>query len=56
LLEGTVRAMVVKVRHVLGQHCREMPVVEDQDPVQQFTADGADPSFAMALARVVNYT
>jgi hypothetical protein len=45
LLEGAVRAVVVKVRHVLGQHCREMPVVEDQDPVQQFTADGADPSF-----------
>jgi hypothetical protein len=45
LLEGTVRAVVVKVRRVLGQHRGEMAAVEDQDPVQQFAAEGSDPSF-----------
>ena len=37
--------MVVKVRHVLGQHRGEMATVDDQDPVQQFPADSSDPSF-----------
>jgi hypothetical protein len=36
--------MVVKVRHVLGQHRHKM-AVDDQHPVQQFAADGSDPSF-----------
>jgi hypothetical protein len=33
------------VRHVLGQHCREMATVDDQHPVQQFAADSCDPPF-----------
>ncbi|MDT5000435.1 MAG: hypothetical protein QOK12_2540 [Mycobacterium sp.] len=37
--------MVVEVRHVLAQHCLEVAAVEDQHPVEQFAADGADPSF-----------
>jgi hypothetical protein len=37
--------MVVKVRHVLSQHCREMAAVDDQYPVEQFAAEGSDPSF-----------
>lgn len=37
--------MVVEVRHVLGQHCREMVAVDDQHPVQQFAADSSNPSF-----------
>ena len=37
--------MVVEVRHILGQHCREMAAVDDQHPVQQFAADSCDPSF-----------
>jgi hypothetical protein len=45
LVEGVVRAMVVEVRHVLGQHRRKMPAVDDQHPVEQFTADSSDPSF-----------
>ena len=40
-----VWAMVVEVRHVLGQHCGEMAAVEDQYPVQQLAAEGFDPSF-----------
>jgi hypothetical protein len=38
-------AMVVDVRHVLGQHAFKVTAVEDQHPVEQFAADGADPSF-----------
>ena len=45
LVQCAVRAMVVEVRHVLGQHCREMAAVDDQHPVQQFAADSCDPSF-----------
>jgi hypothetical protein len=37
--------MVVEVRHVLGQHCREMVTVDDEDPVEQFAAGSGDPSF-----------
>jgi hypothetical protein len=40
-----VGTVLVKVRHVLGEHCREMLAVDDQDTVQQFTADSANPSF-----------
>jgi hypothetical protein len=38
--------MVVEVRHVLGQHCREMAAADNQHPVQQFAADSSDPPFA----------
>src|SRR4051812_29239292 len=37
--------MVVIVRYVLGQHCREMAAVDDQYPVEKFAADSGDPSF-----------
>jgi hypothetical protein len=37
--------MGVEVRHVLGQHCPKLALVEDQHPIQQLAADGADPSF-----------
>ena len=37
--------MVVEVRHVFGQYCREMAAVDDQYPVEQFAAEGADPAF-----------
>jgi hypothetical protein len=42
---GPVRAMVVEVRHVLGQHRYKMAAVDDQHPVQQFPADSSNPSF-----------
>jgi hypothetical protein len=45
LVQGAVGAMVVKVRHVVGQHCREMAAINDQYPVQQFAADSPNPSF-----------
>jgi hypothetical protein len=37
--------MVVEMRHVLGEHSLEVVAVEDQYPVEQFSPDGADPSF-----------
>ncbi len=37
--------MVVEVRHVLGQHYREMAAVDDQYLIQQFEADSSGPSF-----------
>src|SRR5438105_2774851 len=37
--------MVVKARHVLVQHSREMAAVNDQYPVQQFPAGSSNPSF-----------
>ena len=43
--------MIVEVRHILGQHCLEVAAVEDQHPVQQFAADGADPSFGDGVGR-----
>ena len=44
--------MVVEVGHVLGQHSLEVAAVDDQHPVQQFAAHGADPSVRpIALAR-----
>jgi hypothetical protein len=35
----------VEVRHVLGWHSLNLALVEDQHPIQQLGADGADPSF-----------
>jgi hypothetical protein len=45
LVERPVRAVMVEVRYVLGQHCREMAVIDDQYPVEKFVADSSDPSF-----------
>jgi hypothetical protein len=38
--------MGVEVRHVLGQHGPKLALVEDQHPIQQLAADGADPSLS----------
>ena len=45
LAEGTVRAMVVEVAFVLGQHRGRVPLIDDQDPVQQLAAQAADEPF-----------
>jgi len=37
--------MVVEMGHVLGEYRFEVAAVEDQYPVEQFSADGTDPSF-----------
>lgn len=44
-------AMVVEVRHILGQHCREMAAVDDQDPVQH-AAGSCDPAFGNRRVRI----
>ena len=45
LVECSVRPVGVEVRHVLGQYRLKRALVEDQHPIQQLAADGADPSF-----------
>jgi hypothetical protein len=45
LVKRTVWAVVVEVRHVLGQHRHKMAAAKDQHPVQQFTAGSSNPSF-----------
>jgi hypothetical protein len=45
LVQCAVRPVGVEVRHVLGQHGPKLAPVEDEHPVQQLAADGADPSF-----------
>jgi hypothetical protein len=37
--------MVVVMPQVLAKHCCGMPLVDDQDSIEQFTADGADEAF-----------
>ncbi|MGH4023435.1 MAG: hypothetical protein ACRDRV_02505 [Pseudonocardiaceae bacterium] len=38
--------MVIEVHQVLVQHTLEVTTVDDQRSIQQFAADGADPSFS----------
>ena len=45
-----MRAMVVEVRHVVGQHRIQMAAVDDQHPVAQFLVEGSDPSFGDPFA------
>jgi hypothetical protein len=45
VLRGTVGAVFVEVRRVLGQDVFEVAPVEDQYLVEQLAAEGADPSF-----------
>jgi hypothetical protein len=45
LVQCSVRSMGVEVGHVLGQHDLKLAPVEDEHPVQQLAAEGADPSF-----------
>jgi hypothetical protein len=47
--------MVVEVRHVLGQHRREMVTVDDQYPIQQFAAGSSNGSVALSRRAVENY-
>ena len=45
LVQCSVRPVGVEVRHVLGQHNLKLALVEDQHPIQQLAAHGADPAF-----------
>ena len=44
LVEGAVRAMRVVVVDVDRQDAFEMAAVEDQEPIEAFTADAGDPA------------
>ena len=46
LAEGTVRPGGVVVAQVLGQHPAQMVLIDDQQPVEEFAAQGADDPFA----------
>jgi len=46
LLEGPVRPVPVVMIHVLDEDSFEMVPAEDEEPVQAFTADGADKPLA----------
>ena len=46
LAEGTVRPGGVVVQQVLGQHLSQVVLIEDQQPVEELAAEGADDSFA----------
>jgi hypothetical protein len=45
LVQCSVRSMGVEVRYVFGQHGPKLALVEDEHPIQQLAAHGADPSF-----------
>ena len=49
LVECPVRPMGVEVRYVLGQHGLKLAPVEDEHPVQQLAADGADEPFGVTV-------
>ena len=46
LAEGTVRPGAVVMPQVLGQHPAQMMLIDDQQPVQDLPAQGADDSLA----------
>src|ERR1035438_8891263 len=46
LAEGTVRPAGVVMLKVLGQHLPQMMLIDDQQPVEEFPAQGADDSLA----------
>jgi len=46
LAEGTVRPGIVIVEQVLGQNPSQVVLVDDQHPVQQLPAQGADHPLA----------
>jgi hypothetical protein len=52
LLERAMWAVRVVVGDVLAQNRLELPARNDQDPVETFTPDVADPSFSRALSPV----
>src|SRR4051794_2102591 len=43
--------MVVVVRGVGGEDCRQVPFADDEHPISALPAGGAHPAFAKALAR-----
>ncbi len=49
LFERAMRPVRVVVGRVLGQHVHELPLVEDQHPVQAFAADGAHPPLGVGV-------
>src|SRR6266487_2931082 len=49
LVERAVRAVCVVVRDVFAQHPLEMPLRDDQDPVETFAPDAADPALRVRL-------
>ncbi len=46
LAQGTVRPGGVVVAQVLGQHASQVVLIDDQQPVEQFPAQGTDHPFA----------
>ena len=50
LAEGTVRPAGVVVQYVLGQYPSQVVLIDDQQPVEQFPAQGADDPFADGVA------
>ena len=50
LAEGTVRPGGVVVLQVLGQHLAQVVLIDDQHPVEELPAQGADDPFADRVA------
>jgi hypothetical protein len=50
LAKGTVRPGRVVVRHVLGQHPSQVVLIDDQQLVEELSAEGADDPFADGVA------
>src|ERR1035437_3253116 len=50
LLQRPMRPMRVVVALVFGQHVDELPLVEDQHPVQALSPDRADPPLGIGVA------
>jgi hypothetical protein len=50
LAEGAVRPSSVVVLKILGQHLSQVVLVDDQQPVEEFPAQGADHPFADRVA------
>lgn len=46
LAEGTMRSGCVVVLLVFGQHSSQVLFIDDEQPVEEFTAQGADYPFA----------
>ena len=51
LAGGTARPGCVVVPQVLGQYPAQMALIDDQQPVEELPAQGADDPFQMAFAR-----
>ena len=51
LPKGTVRPGGVVVAQVVGQHPAQMVLIDDQEPVEELTTEGADDPFADRVGR-----